>query len=152
MKSACSGARSSFLMAPCSRSGAVVYDMRCRPIRRSPLNAMARAHTRHTPRQAGPRGNCGLVRIRKPRSLAYNYLIASISPYRTVSLLMEIISRQMRPAITRINGIINWPKSLWEMKAISQGGKNSEATVPFHLLPHFHYHIFPFFRIAWSAE
>ena len=29
---------------------------------------------------------------------------------------MEIISRQMQPEIARINGIINWPKSLWEIK------------------------------------
>ena len=38
---------------------------------------------------------------------------ASISPYSTVPLLMEIISRQMRPAITRMNGIINWSKRIW---------------------------------------
>ena len=47
------------------------------------------------------------------------YFIASISPYITVSLLVKIISRQMRPAITRINGIINWPTSLWGIKTIS---------------------------------
>ena len=48
------------------------------------------------------------------------YFIASISPHRTVSLLMEIVSGKTRPAITRRNGIINWPKSLWEIKTIAQ--------------------------------
>ena len=49
------------------------------------------------------------------------YFIAYISPLSTVSLLLEIISRQMRPPITRINGITNWPKSLWGIKTIAQG-------------------------------
>ena len=48
------------------------------------------------------------------------YFIAFLSPYSTVSSLMGIISRQMRPAITRINGIINWPRRLWEIKTAAR--------------------------------
>ena len=81
--------------------------------------------------------------------LAYFIASIAISPRSAVSLLMEIISRQMRPAITRINGITNWPKRLRGIKTTAQGWQNSQATVPLHLLPHFHYHTFPFFRIAW---
>ena len=54
----------------------------------------------------------GIPFFRMCRDACIDCPITSMCQYITVSRSMAIISRQMRPAITRLNGIINWPKRL----------------------------------------
>ena len=83
------------------RAGAM--EKGCVPVRRTDIAlALGQERAQRTIAEADYVRVCGNA----PERPCLACSIASISPYSAVSLLMEIISRPMQPAITRINGII----------------------------------------------